>query len=102
MPAADAARYWIPCLRKPNAGLCFSVVGTKDDSVGEVSYKTPIAVPTSGNQWIDGLIDGYRWGVDASDPDVGYTFIGDTRELPSGEFGGYPSWGWSARRASCS
>ena len=65
-----------------------------------MSYKTPVAVPVSGNQWIDGLIDGYRWGVDASDPDVGYTFIGDTRELPSGEFGGYPSWGWSARETS--
>ena len=65
-----------------------------------MSYKTPVAVPASGNQWIDGLIDGYRWGVDASDPDVGYTFIGDTRELPSGEFGGYPSWGWSARETS--
>ena len=63
-------------------------------------YKTPVAVPASANQWIDGLIDGYRWGVDASDPDVGYTFIGDTRELPSGEFGGYPSWGWSARETS--
>ena len=86
--------------RKPNAGLCSNVIGTTDDSVGEVRYKTPVAVPASGNQWIDGLIDGYRWGVDTSDPDVGYTFISDTRDLPSGEFGGYPSWGWNARETS--
>ena len=60
-------------------------------------YKTPVAVPASGNQWIDGLIDGYRWGVDAFDPNVGYTFIDDTRDLSGGEFGGYPSWGWVPR-----
>ena len=63
-------------------------------------YKTPVVVPASGNQWIDGLIDGYRWGVNPSDSDVGYTFIGDTRDLPGGEFGGYPSWGWSPRETN--
>ena len=63
-------------------------------------YKTPVAVQASGNQWIDGLIDGYRWGTDDSDLNVGYTFIGDTRNLPTGEFGGYPSWGWSSREVN--
>ena len=59
-------------------------------------YKTAIAVPRSGNQWIDGLTDGFRWGVTPDDPSVGFTFIGDTANLPNGEFGGYPSWGWTA------
>ena len=62
-----------------------------------MQYKTPVVVPVSGNQWIDGLIDGYRWGVDASDPDIGYTLIGDTSNLPNGRFAGYPSWGWISR-----
>ena len=26
---------------------------------------------------------------------MGFTFISDTSDLPGGEFGGYPSWGWS-------
>ena len=61
-----------------------------------MAYKTPIEVPRSGNPWIDGLTDGLRWSVNPTDPSVGFTFISDTSGLPSGEFGGYPSWGWSA------
>ena len=60
-----------------------------------MAYKTAIEVPRSGNAWIDGLTDGYRWGTTATDPAVGTTFISDTSDLPGGEFGGYPSWGWS-------
>ena len=66
------------------------------DCAYEVGYKTPVRVPRSGNPWIDGLTDGYRWGVTDSDQKIGYTFIGDTREMQNGEFGGYPSWGWTA------
>ena len=58
-------------------------------------YKTPTLVPQSGNQWIDGLTDGYRWGTTVENPAVGFTFISDTSDKPRGEFGGYPSWGWS-------
>ena len=58
-------------------------------------YKTAVAVPRSGNQWIDGLTDGFRWGVTPDDPKIGYTFISDTSSLITGEFGGYPSWGWN-------
>ena len=58
-------------------------------------YKTAVAVPRSGNQWIDGLTDGFRWGVTPDDPTIGYTFISDTSSLITGEFGGYPSWGWN-------
>ena len=61
-----------------------------------MAYKTAVAVPRSGNQWIDGLVDGLRWGVTPEDTTVGYTFIIDTSLRISGEFGGYPSWGWSA------
>ena len=68
----------------------------KTDRVFEVSYKTPVRVPRSGNPWIDGLTDGYRWGVTDSDSEIGYTFIGNTTEMQNGEFGGYPSWGWTA------
>jgi serralysin len=60
-----------------------------------LAYKTAIEVPRSGNAWIDGLTDGYRWGTTATDPAVGYTFISPTFDRPGGEFGGYPSWGWS-------
>jgi serralysin len=60
-------------------------------------YKTPVAVPRSGNQWIDGLTDGYRWGTKKSDSTIGYTFIGNTSGIQNGEFGGYPSWGWSVK-----
>ena len=60
-----------------------------------MAYKTAIEVPRSGNAWIDGLTDGYRWGTTPTDPAVGTTFISDTSDLPGGEFGGYPSWGWS-------
>ena len=58
-------------------------------------------MPRSGNPWIDGLTDGFRWGVTADDPAVGFTFISDTSSLPRGQFAGYPSWGWRAaeRRA---
>ncbi|MDA7622227.1 M10 family metallopeptidase C-terminal domain-containing protein, partial [bacterium] len=66
------------------------------DCAYEVGYKTSVRVPLSGNQWIDGLTDGYRWGVTDSDSEIGYTFIGDTTEMQNGEFGGYPSWGWTA------
>ena len=38
-----------------------------------------MAVSRSGNPWIDGLTDGYRWGTSAADPVIGYTFIGDTQ-----------------------
>lgn len=60
-----------------------------------MAYKTAIEVPRSGNAWIDGLTDGFRWGTTATDPAVGTTFISDTSDRPGGEFGGYPSWGWS-------
>ena len=40
-----------------------------------MAYKTAIEVPRSGNVWIDGLTDGYRWGTTATDPAVGTTFI---------------------------
>ena len=62
-----------------------------------MSYQSPVAVARSGNPWIDGLTDGYRWGTTAADPVIGYTFIGATQDLPDGEFAGYPSWGWSAK-----
>ena len=60
-----------------------------------MSYQDPVRVSLSGNPWIDGLLDGYRWGTTAKNPAVGFTFIGDTSAYPRGEFGGYPSWGWS-------
>ena len=60
-----------------------------------VAYQIPVEVPRSGNVWIDGLTDGYRWGTTDKNPTVGYTFISQTFNRPSGEFGGYPSWGWS-------
>ena len=60
-----------------------------------MDYKTAVAVPRSGNQWIDGLTDGFRWGVTREDPTIGYTFISETSSLIAGEFGGYPSWGWN-------
>ena len=64
-------------------------------STSDITYKSAILVPRSGNQWIDGLTDGYRWGITQDDPTIGYTFISDTSGLPNGEFGGYPSWGWN-------
>ena len=64
-------------------------------SQSDIAYKSAVSVPRSGNPWIDGLTDGFRWGVTRDDPVIGYTFISDTSGLPSGEFGGYPSWGWS-------
>ena len=60
-----------------------------------MTYRDPVRVPLSGNPWIDGLLDGYRWGTTAKNPAVGFTFISDTSDKPKGEFGGYPSWGWS-------
>lgn len=65
-----------------------------------MAYKTAAIVPLSGNVWIDGLTDGYRWGVTPDDPAVGFTFISDTSGEPDGQFGGYPSWGWSDRERS--
>ena len=64
-------------------------------STSDITYKSAVLVPRSGNQWVDGLTDGYRWGITQDDPTIGYTFISDTSGLPSGEFGGYPSWGWN-------
>ena len=64
-------------------------------SQSDIAYKSAVSVPRSGNPWIDGLTDGFRWGVTRADPRIGYTFISDTSGLTSGEFGGYPSWGWS-------
>ena len=58
-------------------------------------YQQAIAVPLSGNPWIDGLVDGERWGVTSAQPEVGFTFISSTVDEPGGRFGGYPSRGWS-------
>jgi len=58
-------------------------------------YQQAIAVPFSGNPWIDGLVDGERWGVTSAQPEVGFTFISSTVDEPGGRFGGYPSRGWS-------
>ena len=60
-----------------------------------MTYQTPIQVKRSGNVWIDGLTDGYRWGTTTDRPTVGYTFISNTKDAPFGTFGGYPSLGWS-------
>ena len=65
-----------------------------------MAYKTAVAVPRSGNRWIDGLVDGFRWGITPEDPAIGYAFISDTSSLLKGELGGYPSWGWSAAERS--
>lgn len=58
-------------------------------------YQVPVEVPSSGNPWVDGLTDGYRWGTKPGDQAVGYTFISDTSTRPQGTFAGYASWGWS-------
>ena len=60
-----------------------------------MTYQSPIQVKRSGNIWIDGLTDGYRWGTTTDRPAVGYTFISNTQDAPRGTFGGYPSLGWS-------
>lgn len=60
-----------------------------------MAYKTPVSVSLSGNQWIDGLTEGFRWGIGPEDPVVGYTFIGDTSNLSIDVIASYPSWGWS-------
>ena len=60
-----------------------------------MTYQTPVQVQRSENIWIDGLTDGYRWGTTQDLPAVGYTFIGNTNELPGGTFGGHRSLGWS-------
>ena len=53
-------------------------------------YKKSRRSPRSGNPWIEGLIDGYRWGLKEDNREIGYTFIGMT----DGKFHGYRSWGW--------
>ena len=60
-----------------------------------MTYQTPIQVERSGNIWIDGLTDGYRWGTTTDRPSVGYTFINNTEDRPGGKFGGYRSLGWT-------
>lgn len=60
-----------------------------------MTYQTAVQVKRSGNIWIDGLTDGYRWGTTTDRPAIGYTFISNTEDLPGGEFGGYRSLGWS-------
>ena len=62
---------------------------------GLVSYQTAVQVKRSGNIWIDGLTDGYRWGTTMERPAVGYTFISNTEDRPGGKFGGYRSLGWT-------
>ena len=59
-----------------------------------MTYQTPVKVKSSGNIWIDGLTDGYRWGTKPSRPAVGYTFISNTENRPGGTFGGQRSLGW--------
>ena len=60
-----------------------------------MTYQSALQVKRSGNIWIDGLTDGFRWGTTTDRPSVGYTFISDTESLPGGEFGGYRSLGWT-------
>ena len=60
-----------------------------------MTYQTAVQVNRSGNIWIDGLTDGYRWGTTTDHPAVGYTFISNTESRPGGEFGGYRSLGWT-------
>ena len=62
-----------------------------------MSYQTPVQVKRSGNIWIDGLTDGYRWGTTQDRPSVGYTFITNTESRPGGTFGGYRSLGWTQK-----
>ncbi len=56
-------------------------------------YKKSRRTPRADNAWIEGLTDGFRWGLQAENWDIGYTFIGKT----NGRFHGYRSWGWSER-----
>ena len=63
----------------------------------EVFKIKAVEVPRSGNQWVDALTDGFQWAVKSSDPVIGYSFIGDTSELPDGKFNDYFSWGWRNR-----
>jgi len=60
-----------------------------------VTYQTAVQVKRSGNIWIDGLTDGFRWGTTTDRPAVGYTFISNTEDRPGGEFAGYRSLGWT-------
>ena len=60
-----------------------------------MTYQHSIPVKSSGNSWIDGLTDGYRWGTSTDHPYIGYTFISNTKDFPGGTFAGYPSLGWS-------
>lgn len=59
-----------------------------------MSYQTPVPVNRSGNVWIDGLTDGNRWGTTEARPEVGFTFVGSTDNLPGGTFDGVRSLGW--------
>ena len=60
-----------------------------------MTYQAAVPVQRSGNIWIDGLTDGYRWGTTPQNPAVGYTFVGNTEDLPGGMFAGYRSLGWT-------
>ena len=60
-----------------------------------MTYQRPVRSPLAENPWIDGLIDGYRWGTTEASPSIGYTFISSTADEPRGLFAGYPSWGWT-------
>ena len=60
-----------------------------------MTYQRPVRSPLAENPWIDGLIDGYRWGTTEASPSIGYTFISSTAAEPRGLFAGYPSWGWT-------
>lgn len=62
-----------------------------------MTYQSAVPVKKSGNIWIDGLTDGYRWGTTRERPAVGYTFIDDTKDRPGGVFAGYRSLGWSQK-----
>ena len=60
-----------------------------------MTYQRPVRSPLAKNPWINGLIDGYRWGTTEASPSIGYTFISSTADEPRGLFAGYPSWGWT-------
>jgi len=53
-------------------------------------YKKSRRTPRPGNPWIEGLVDGFRWGLQEKNRKIGYTLIGKTK----GKFHSYRSWGW--------